>query len=100
MAHIIGTTRVSDDPRTGVVDSDCKVHGLEGLYIAGSSVFPTSGHANPTLMLVSLAIRTADDRPEEEVSSGAQLIGHSWTVPATFAGSAVNLIAFMASSYL
>lgn len=60
MAHIIGTTRMSEDPTAGVVDSDCKVHGLEGLYVAGSSVFPTSGHANPTLMLVSLAIRTAD----------------------------------------
>jgi choline dehydrogenase-like flavoprotein len=60
MAHIIGTTRMSEDPRTGVVDCNCKVHDIEGLYIAGSSVFPTSGHANPTLMLVSLALRTAD----------------------------------------
>jgi choline dehydrogenase-like flavoprotein len=60
MAHIIGTTRMSKDPRTGVVDERCEVHGVSGLYIAGSSVFPTSGHANPTLMLVSLAIRLAD----------------------------------------
>jgi choline dehydrogenase-like flavoprotein len=60
MAHIIGTTRMSRDPTTGVVDVDCKVHGIEGLYVAGSSVFPTSGHANPTLMLLSLAIRLAD----------------------------------------
>jgi choline dehydrogenase-like flavoprotein len=60
MAHIIGTTRMSNDPASGVVDADCKVHGIEGLYVAGSSVFPTSGHANPTLMLLSLAIRLAD----------------------------------------
>ena len=60
MSHTIGTTRMSDDPRTGVVDSECEVHGVKGLYIAGSSVFPTSGHANPTLMILSLAIRLAD----------------------------------------
>jgi len=60
MSHTIGTTRMSDDPRQGVVDSNCQVHGVAGLYVAGSSVFPTSGHANPTLMILSLAIRTAD----------------------------------------
>jgi choline dehydrogenase-like flavoprotein len=51
---------MSNDPRFGVVNSKCQVHGVGGLYIAGASVFPTSGHANPTLMLVSLAIRIAD----------------------------------------
>jgi choline dehydrogenase-like flavoprotein len=60
MAHTVGTTRMSDDPRTGVVDKTCKVHDVVGLYIAGASVFPTSGHANPTLMIVALAIRLAD----------------------------------------
>jgi choline dehydrogenase-like flavoprotein len=60
MSHTIGTTRMSDDPRTGVVDGECEVHGVKGLYIAGSSVFPTSGHANPTLMILALAIRLAD----------------------------------------
>ena len=60
MAHMIGTTRMSADPRTGVVDTDCQVHGVRGLYVAGSSIFPTSGHANPTLMITSLAIRLAD----------------------------------------
>jgi choline dehydrogenase-like flavoprotein len=60
MSHTIGTTRMSHDPRFGVVDSSCEVHGVKGLYVAGSSVFPTSGHANPTLMILSLAIRTAD----------------------------------------
>jgi choline dehydrogenase-like flavoprotein len=60
MGHIIGTTRMSNDPKLGVVDSECQVHGVVGLYVAGSSVFPTSGHANPTLMILSLAIRLAD----------------------------------------
>ncbi len=60
MAHTLGTTRMSNDPKTGVVDRNCQVHGVHGLYIAGGSVFPTSGHANPTLMILSLAIRLAD----------------------------------------
>lgn len=58
--HHIGTTRMADDPATGVVDADCRVHGVDGLYVAGSSVFPTSGFANPTLTIVALAIRLAD----------------------------------------
>ncbi len=59
-AHTSGTTRMSDDPKRGVVNSRSQVHGVAGLYIAGASVFPTSGHANPTLMIASLAIRLAD----------------------------------------
>ena len=60
MAHTLGTTRMSSDPKYGVVDENCQVHGVRGLYMAGGSVFPTSGHANPTLMILSLAIRLAD----------------------------------------
>jgi choline dehydrogenase-like flavoprotein len=60
MAHTLGTTRMSDDPKYGVVDRNCQVHGVQGLYMSGGSVFPTSGHANPTLMILSLAIRLAD----------------------------------------
>jgi choline dehydrogenase-like flavoprotein len=60
MGHTSGTTRMSNDPHLGVVDANCQVHGVAGLYVAGSSVFPTSGHANPTLMILSLAIRLAD----------------------------------------
>ncbi len=58
--HHIGTTRMSDNPKTGVVDTNCRVHGVSNLYIASSSVFPTSGFANPTLTIVTLAIRLAD----------------------------------------
>jgi choline dehydrogenase-like flavoprotein len=48
------------DPTQGVVDPDCRVHGIENLFIAGSSVFPTYGYANPTLTIVALAHRLAD----------------------------------------
>jgi choline dehydrogenase-like flavoprotein len=58
--HHMGTTRMAVDPGSGVVDKDCKVFGVEGLYIAGSSVFPTGGHANPTLSILALALRLAD----------------------------------------
>jgi choline dehydrogenase-like flavoprotein len=60
MGHTSGTTRMASDPSEGVVDLNCQVHGVQGLYIGGSSVFPTSGHANPTLMAVTLAVRLAD----------------------------------------
>jgi choline dehydrogenase-like flavoprotein len=69
-AHPSGTTRMSDSPKQGVVDRNCKVHELEGLYIAGSSVFPTAGHANPTLMIVALAIRLADWLKRREFADG------------------------------
>src|SRR5262249_5751094 len=58
--HHMGTTRMHDDPRQGVVDRNCAVHGLANLFIAGSSVFPTGGRANPTITIVALAIRLAD----------------------------------------
>jgi choline dehydrogenase-like flavoprotein len=58
--HHMGTTRMSADPRTGVVDADCRVHSVENLYVAGSSVFATSGYTNPTFALVTLALRLAD----------------------------------------
>jgi choline dehydrogenase-like flavoprotein len=58
--HPMGTTRMADDPRRGVVDRHCRVHGLTNLYVAGSSVFPTGGSANPTLTIVALALRLAE----------------------------------------
>lgn len=58
--HHFGTTRMSDDPRMGVVNRDCRVHGIDNLYIAGSSVFPTTSYINPTLTIVALAVRLAD----------------------------------------
>ncbi len=58
--HHMGTTRMSVDPKDGVVDPDCKVHGVRNLYIASSSVFPTTGWSNPTLTIIALALRLAD----------------------------------------
>lgn len=58
--HHIGTTRMHDDPKQGVVDQNCQVHGVSNLFIASSSVFPTGGYANPTLTIVALAVRLAD----------------------------------------
>lgn len=58
--HHMGTTRMDDDPRRGVVDGDGRVHGMGNLYIAGSSVFPTAGASNPTLTVAALALRLAD----------------------------------------
>jgi len=55
--HHIGTTRMHVDPKQGVVDGNCRVHDVANLFVAGSSVFPTSGHANPTLTIVALALR-------------------------------------------
>lgn len=58
--HHIGTTRMHTDPKQGVVDENCRVHDVSNLFIAGSSVFPTGGFANPTLTIIALAIRLAD----------------------------------------
>lgn len=57
--HHMGTTRMHLDPAHGVVDDNCRVHGMDNLYVAGSSVFPTGGYGNPTLTLVALALRLA-----------------------------------------
>ncbi|HVF83985.1 MAG TPA: GMC oxidoreductase [Sphingomicrobium sp.] len=56
-SHQMGTTRMAASPRKGVVDANCRVHGLSNLYVGGASVFPTVGMANPTLTAVALALR-------------------------------------------
>ncbi|WP_439534090.1 FAD-dependent oxidoreductase [Polymorphobacter sp.] len=58
--HHIGGTRMSDRPETGIVDRTLKVFGQDNLYMAGSSVFPTGGHVNPTMTIVQLSLRLAD----------------------------------------
>jgi choline dehydrogenase-like flavoprotein len=63
--HHMGTTRMHSDPSQGVVDADCRVHGMTNLFVAGSSVFPTSGSAGPTLTIVALALRLADHLERE-----------------------------------
>jgi choline dehydrogenase-like flavoprotein len=58
--HHMGTTRMSDDPQTGVVDKNCQVHGIQNLYMAGSSCFATGGAVNPTLSLIALTLRLSE----------------------------------------
>lgn len=69
--HHMGTTRMDADPRRGVVDPSGRVHSLSNLYIAGSSVFPTSGFANPTLTVTALALRLADALRDETAADVA-----------------------------
>lgn len=74
-AHPMGTTRMAEDPRQGVVDPSCAVHGVDGLYIAGSSVFPTGGTANPTMMIVALAMRLGEHLRERVAVRGRSAAG-------------------------
>jgi choline dehydrogenase-like flavoprotein len=56
----MGTARMALFPADGVVDRDCRVHGVANLFVAGSAVFPTSGYAPPTLTIIALALRLAE----------------------------------------
>ncbi len=62
--HHMGTTRMSDDPKLGVVDPNCKVHGIDNLFVAGASSYVTAGAVNPTLTLIAMAIRLTDHLKE------------------------------------
>jgi choline dehydrogenase-like flavoprotein len=68
--HQMGTTRMSDNPSMGVTDRNAKVHHVRNLYIAGSSLFPTCGHANPTLTIVATSLRLADHLKSEMRKDG------------------------------
>jgi choline dehydrogenase-like flavoprotein len=63
--HHMGTTRMNQDAKKGVVDANCKVHGIDNLYIAGSSCFATAGAVNPTLTLTALSLRLSDHLKEQ-----------------------------------
>jgi len=63
--HHMGTARMSETPKTGVVDRHCRMHEVANLYISSSAVFPTGGYANPTLTIVALATRLADHLSEQ-----------------------------------
>ncbi len=58
--HIMGTTVMGNDPKTSVVDRDCRTHDHPNLFILGGSVFPTSSTANPTSTIAALALRAAE----------------------------------------
>jgi choline dehydrogenase-like flavoprotein len=59
--HHIGTTRMGTDPTISVVDANCRVHGYDNLYVGSSAVFPTGGFSNPTLTILALCLRIADE---------------------------------------
>ncbi len=65
--HHMGTTRMADDPKKGVVDSNCQVHGISNLFIAGSACYPTSGAPNPTLTLTALSLRLSDYLKKQKI---------------------------------
>lgn len=58
--HHMGTTRMSENPKDGVVDKDCKVHGIANLHVAGASCYVTAAACNPTLTVVALSLRLSD----------------------------------------
>jgi choline dehydrogenase-like flavoprotein len=58
--HHMGTTRMHEDPKQGVVDANCKVHGIANLFVAGGAVYPTGGAVNPTLTVVAVALRLSE----------------------------------------
>ena len=63
--HMLCTTRMGRSPETSVVDSNCQVHGIQGIYVAGSSVFAAAAAANPTYTIIALALRLAHHLAEE-----------------------------------
>lgn len=70
-SHHSGTTRMGHVPKSSVVDENCKIHSVHNLYVAGSSLFPTSGHANPTFTIVALAIRLSEHLKDKLKSTQA-----------------------------
>jgi len=88
-SHHMGTTRMGHDPASSVVRPDGRLHTVANVYLAGSSVFPTSGCANPTLTLVALSIRLAEElsrqlsqRPGAQESAEPSPLSSTWTPPA------------------
>lgn len=69
--HHLGSTRMAEDPKSGVADGDCRVHGVSNLFIAGSSLFPTGATVNPTLTIVALALRLSDHLKRRFAQSAA-----------------------------
>lgn len=90
--HHMGTTRMHDDERRGVVNRDCRVHGLANLYVAGSSVFPTAGANFPTITLTALALRLADHLALQLNSAGSMPVDEALVVP-SFADDPGNAVA-------
>lgn len=97
--HHMGTTRMHDSPREGVVDRHGKVHGIDNLHIAGSSVFPSVGANFPTITITALALRMAErlasslGKPDALASNDARVGSH-----AAGSGAGVEALPFAAAS--
>jgi nucleoside-diphosphate-sugar epimerase/choline dehydrogenase-like flavoprotein len=89
--HHSGTARMAASPEHGVVDADCRVHGMANLFVASSAVLPTSSQANPTLTIVALALRLADHLQDRPAFRPHTVAGHRVLVTgaAGFAGRAI-----------
>ncbi|MBW4484241.1 MAG: GMC family oxidoreductase [Tildeniella torsiva UHER 1998/13D] len=74
IAHHMGTTRMSSDSASGVVNENCQVHSVPNLYVASSSVFPTGGYANPTLTILALTLRLADHLKKTLLNEAAVVV--------------------------
>lgn len=75
--HQVGSTRMGTDPRTSVVDSDLRVHGVANLFVASSSVFPSTGQANSTFLAVTFALRLAEHLDSQREARNADAIALS-----------------------
>ena len=73
-SHHLGTTRMAFSPMWGVADENCRIFGVDNLYVASRSLFPTSGCADPTLTTVALAIRLADHLKQVHARGAAQFV--------------------------
>jgi choline dehydrogenase-like flavoprotein len=60
VAHQCGTVRFGTDPRTSVLDVDCKAHDVDNLYVVDASFFPSSSAVNPALTVMANALRVGD----------------------------------------
>ncbi len=78
--HQIGTTRMGETPKTGIVDKDCRVFGVANLFVAGTSIFCSSGHANPTLTAVALAMRLAHKLTTEDTVTEIKSMHQSYSL--------------------
>ncbi|NBD14043.1 MULTISPECIES: GMC oxidoreductase [Corallococcus] len=58
--HMVGTARIGTDPRTSVLDPECRVHGVDNLYVVDASSLPSAGAVNTTLTIIALSLRAAE----------------------------------------
>ncbi len=83
-AHQAGTLRFGTDPRSSVLDTNCKAHQLDNLYVADAGFFPSIGAVNPTLTIIANALRVADHLRERLGVNGTEpakpALGNSFTL--------------------